>query len=285
VVIAVVVGIAAACGVLVAACVARWPALDPASPRATATVVRHELEEHRRARRFARARVDPSATTGLLLTIAVVVVVIGGAAVGLLFWMVRQDTGFARADLRFATWGSVHATERSTSFLEYVTDAGSTVVVIAVTAIVAVVEYRRLPARALVPFLALVVVGQNVVTNLVKVLVDRARPDVDPLAGFSGPSFPSGHSAAAAATYAACALVVGRGRGPAVQTYLAGAAAAIASAVAASRVLLGVHWFTDVLAGLALGWAWFALCAIAFGGRLLHFGTPVEAAERVTSPP
>jgi hypothetical protein len=35
------------------------------------------------------------------------------------------------------------------------------------------------------------------------------------------------------------------------------------------------------VAGLALGWAWFALCAMAFGGRLLRFGAPVEAAERV----
>jgi membrane-associated phospholipid phosphatase len=41
-------------------------------------------------------------------------------------------------------------------------------------------------------------------------------------------------------------------------------------------VLLGVHWVTDVAAGLALGWSWFALCAIAFGGRLLHFGAPLE---------
>jgi undecaprenyl-diphosphatase len=132
-------------------------------------------------------------------------------------------------------------------------------------------------------YLALVLVGQNVVANTVKDLVDRARPAIDPLAGFSGPSFPSGHSTAAAATYAACALVIGRRRTPRVHSILAGTAVAIATAVAASRVLLGVHWFTDVLAGLALGWAWFALCSIAFGGRLLRFGAPVEVAERAES--
>jgi hypothetical protein len=31
---------------------------------------------------------------------------------------------------------------------------------------------------------------------------------------------------------------------------------------------------------LAFGWAWFALCSIAFGGRLLHFGAPAEQAEQ-----
>jgi undecaprenyl-diphosphatase len=44
-------------------------------------------------------------------------------------------------------------------------------------------------------------------------------------------------------------------------------------------VLLDVHWLTDVIAGLALGWAWFGVCAIAFGGRVLDFGAPVEAAQ------
>jgi undecaprenyl-diphosphatase len=43
-------------------------------------------------------------------------------------------------------------------------------------------------------------------------------------------------------------------------------------------VLLDLHWVSDVVAGLSLGWGWFALCAIAFGWRMLEFGAPAEAA-------
>jgi ABC-type uncharacterized transport system permease subunit len=39
-----------------------------------------------------------------------------------------------------------------------------------------------------------------------------------------------------------------------------------------------MHWLTDVLGGLALGWGWFALCATAFGGWRLRLGAPVEQA-------
>jgi membrane-associated phospholipid phosphatase len=51
--------------------------------------------------------------------------------------------------------------------------------------------------------------------------------------------------------------------------------------VAGTRVLLDVHWLSDVIAGLALGSAWFSICAIAFGGRLLRFGAAAEEAARV----
>jgi undecaprenyl-diphosphatase len=112
-------------------------------------------------------------------------------------------------------------------------------------------------------------------------LVERARPDISRLTGFAGTSFPSGHSTAAAATLAAIALISTRNRSRRAKIAGASIAVGVAVAVGATRVFLGVHWFTDVLAGLLLGWGWFAICSIAFGGRLLTFGHPAEVAERV----
>ena len=88
----------------------------------------------------------------------------------------------------------------------------------------------------------------------------------------------------AAATFAAVALLLGRRRSRRTKAILAGTAAAIAVGVGTTRALLGVHWLTDVLAGLAMGWAWFALSSIAFGGRVLAFGQPVASAETAAQP-
>jgi undecaprenyl-diphosphatase len=53
-------------------------------------------------------------------------------------------------------------------------------------------------------------------------------------------------------------------------------AVGVAVLVAASRVLLGVHWLTDVVAGLALGWGCFVLMSVVFGGRLERLGEPAD---------
>ncbi len=133
------------------------------------------------------------------------------------------------------------------------------------------------------PFIVLVVAGEETASTVIKEIVDRARPAFNPAAATLGPSFPSGHTTTAAAFYAAAALLLGRRRPRVARAAIAGGAVAIAVAVAASRVFLDVHWLTDVIGGLALGWAWFAICAIAFGGRLLRFGAGAEVAESVAS--
>jgi undecaprenyl-diphosphatase len=118
-------------------------------------------------------------------------------------------------------------------------------------------------------FLVVVVLGNNLITGLVKDLMDRARPVLNPIAETLGPSFPSGHTSTAAAFYAAAAVVLARDRGPVAFKLLTSAAVGIAVAVACTRVLLDVHWLSDVLAGLALGWAWVTLCAFVLGPQLL----------------
>jgi len=215
--------------------------------------------------------------------------VLGGVAVGVLFLLVRSRAGFSVIDLGPARWADRQATPTSTAVLRVLTNLGSTAVLLPLAVVVGVVEARRVANRAILAFLLLVEGGQLLLANLIKVVVDRARPDIHPLAPFSAPSFPSGHAATAAATFAALALLVGRRRSPFTRVVLASAAAGLTALVACTRVLLGVHWTTDVLAGASLGWGWAALCSIAFGGRILRFGAPVAQgladAEASTTPP
>ncbi|MGN6587842.1 MAG: phosphatase PAP2 family protein [Solirubrobacterales bacterium] len=226
------------------------------------------------------ARLDPEKATGLALTLALLVVFIGGVVLALLAVVVRSTDVLAGIDSSVAEWGNRHASAWSHDALTLVTDLGETVTVVVVAAVVALVEFTRTRNRWVVPFLLAVILGDKLLTEAVKQLVDRARPTIEAVAATLGPSFPSGHTSTAAASWAAFALVAGRWWGRRSWPALAGLAVGIAVAVAASRVLLDVHWLTDVLGGLALGWAWFAACAIAFGGRVLQFGATAQAAGR-----
>ena len=271
-------------GVGVFAAARRYPTSAGAPPPASEAAGRQlgkEAVRHVWLGRLLRSRLDPGSATGLALTLALGAAVIGGLLLGLLAYLMRTNDRLVDLDRSVGQWGANHATHWSTQMLQLVTDLPSTPITIAVIVVVSVVEMIRLPNRWIPPFLITVVVGEVVIVNTVKQLLHRVRPTFNPIAAHLGPSFPSGHSATAAALYAAVALVLARRRSPRMRALLAGGAAAIAVAVAISRVMLGVHWLSDVIAGLAFGWAWFAICAIAFGGRFLKFAAPVEKATRV----
>jgi undecaprenyl-diphosphatase len=94
--------------------------------------------------------------------------------------------------------------------------------------------------------------------HITKGAVDRPRP-LNPLAGSSLSAFPSGHAAYSTA-YVALAVIAGRViDGVAGRAALVVAALVVTGAVGASRAYLRVHWWSDVLAGWALG-------AAIFGG-------------------
>jgi undecaprenyl-diphosphatase len=248
-----------------------------------ADAIQDVAEDMTERRPWLRARMDPQVATGLALTLALIATIAGGLIVGLLALLVRATTTLRRVDSGAADWGHAHATHLSNRLVQLVTDLGDWTAIPVIAIVVVVLEMRRRPSRYLIPFLLLATLGDVLVTTVIKDLVDRARPTLNPVAATLGPSFPSGHSSTAAAFYAALALILSRGRSARVRSLLIGGAAGIAAAVAASRVLLDVHWVSDVIAGLCLGWAWFAICAIAFGGRMLRFGAQAEELGGVRS--
>lgn len=101
------------------------------------------------------------------------------------------------------------------------------------------------------------VISGSLLTDLLKTFFDRPRPEFSALAQDLSASFPSGHSMIAAVTYltlgALLAQLSGRWR---ERVFFFGVAIVLTTLVGISRVLLGVHYPSDVLAGWALGAAW-----------------------------
>ena len=101
--------------------------------------------------------------------------------------------------------------------------------------------------RALLPAAAVALAGS--IAELSKPLFGRARPALDQLDPIASAAYPSGHSANAAALAMALMLLArGRWRGPALAF-----AITLAGATGLSRVMLAVHWPSDVVGGWSIG--------------------------------
>jgi membrane-associated phospholipid phosphatase len=186
-----------------------------------------------------------------------------------------------------------------------VTELGSSVVLTPVLLAVGLALGVRRGAWSPLALLGAAQLGATALYTVGKEVVGRERPDVSPLVEVSGLAMPSGHATQAAAVWLALAAVAvawlrGRepvgaapgGASPATVAY--GMAGAVAMTVAVSRVYLGVHWFSDVVAGLLLGAAWTGLLLRLTGPALrreLALPTPstrpaqsAETSARTSSP-
>lgn len=170
-------------------------------------------------------------------------------------------------DRQLTNWVVHHRSPALDAAMRAITWIGSWVTVAGTGGVVLVlVLTKRLDFAALLLF-AVVWAGDYATVHLVKYAVGRPRPPEDLwLVSAHGASFPSGHAANATlvcAVATAVALVVSRRRS--VHAAAVALACVVAAAVPFSRVELGVHWTTDVLAGSAVTLAWSAAIVVLFG--------------------
>jgi len=193
--------------------------------------------------------------------------------------LVRLDAATSRAAERL-----VEAAPAVLTAARLVTHLGDPVVVTVASVLTLVVLLAR-GARRLALYVLLVRLGALLLSTSVKLAVARARPVFDlPVATAFGYSFPSGHALGGSAFWLSTAVVLLPLVRPAARRWLLGAAVAIALAVAASRVLLGVHYLSDVAAGLVLGSGWAVLCTHVFALWRREEGRPVEPYEQGLQP-
>lgn len=163
-----------------------------------------------------------------------------------------------------------------------VTLLGDPLLMTAGAAVLAAVLWRRGRGR-LALYVVVARVGALVLSQGLKLAVDRSRPVFEaPVATALGASFPSGHALGSAVFWTTTAvLLVPRTRRPRL---LLAAAVLLAVLVAASRVLLGVHYLSDVAGGLLLGLGWAAVVTAVFTAWRADEGRPLDPVQEGVDP-
>ncbi len=156
---------------------------------------------------------------------------------------------------------------------EAATLLGGTPVSMSLLAAAAVASYvlTRRPRWPI--FFVAVMLGVNQLVLIVKPIVDRPRPPlaIEPMYETASKAFPSGHATAAAACFGAIALLLVTSLPTPWSVLMGTLCGVVILIVGVTRVYLGVHWPSDVIAGWAMGFAWVAIVRAA-----TH---PVAAAE------
>jgi membrane-associated phospholipid phosphatase len=217
-------------------------------------------------RRFLRARLSREGVLGLQLTLGALVLLAAAWAFGGIAEDVVHSDPIVALDANLATWLHAHGTPTMTRTMRVVSWLHGIAAIGVLGVLFALfLAWRRQRDWLLV--LVLCLPAGMLLNSLLKLAFARVRPHFDdPLVVLSTWSFPSGHVAGATLFYGvlACYLVA-RSRGRGERIAIVAAAGLMVALVAASRMYLGAHWFSDVLAAFLEGIAWLALCVTGVG--------------------
>ncbi len=211
-----------------------------------------------------------AATRWLALMALVYVLLAGLVAVG--------SSHLVDVDERVSLWafGETYGSAALSDWCRWVSDFGAPWVIRLALVAAALVQFWR-GHRHLALWLVGVALLENIVAPLAKLVLARPRPEwANPIVVEEGLSFPSGHSAAAGMLITAWTLLILVTVRQKVARSLMVATCLIAGIlIAASRIFLGVHYLSDVLAGLILG----SILTLAGWLALLRFGGPPIAGD------
>ena len=144
---------------------------------------------------------------------------------------------------RTPTWNAVMAA---------ITELGDKYAIVVVVALLLPLVWRRCQSLAFVMIAA--TLARPVLEFTLKALADRPRPDLERLLPGNGPSFPSGHVLAAIALWGLLPPIVALFTNKKSWWWASVVVSGLLIAtISASRVYLGVHWFSDVIGGLLVG--------------------------------
>jgi membrane-associated phospholipid phosphatase len=225
---------------------------------------------------------DPRTVTSSWL---LVLLVIALAAFGHLVEDYLTGDPIVRWDVEFARWLHEHSSGWLVEFFKIVTLAGNAAVlgVIVVAIGFALVRRGRANDAAL---LFLSFGGASAINSLLKLIFHRPRPELA-FVHLDTYSFPSGHAATSSATFTVMAyLLARRYHSTRARIWIGLGAAAAIALVGFSRLYLGAHYLSDVLAGISFGVAWAASSLLAYtlwGERELLALVPRSLRRRLQS--
>jgi undecaprenyl-diphosphatase len=224
----------------------------------------HARRRWRSLTRFLAARLDPHSSLGLWLTLDVVLLAGAVWGFGGLLEEVLDREALVRWDVSRVRWLRAHASPIGDRIFAAVTVLGSPGNYVVAAAVALWLLWRR--ERFLLLTLLAGTAGGKLLEIALKTTIHRHRP-TEAAALLSGHtfSFPSGHAMNATVCYALVAFVLATALESRVRVRARwyATAAAIALAVAFSRIYLGMHFPSDVLGGLVAGVAWVVLCMAA----------------------
>ena len=218
-------------------------------------------EIYPRVHKFIAARLTPGEELGLHFTVGIALMLFAAWVFGGIAEEVVEAEEITILDDWLARWFNARATPAFTQAMMYITHAHNTAGMLIMTAVLGIYFYLRKAPYWLLALLVSVP-GGMLLNVILKHVFQRARPSLDnPLLTLATYSFPSGHTVAATLFYGLVAayLVCLASRWKARFLIVLGACVMV-GLVGLSRMYLGVHYLSDVLAAIAEGCGWLAVC-------------------------